>query len=283
MAQTAKQWEDCLTLHAHAQAVGVPTQPVSLDEGRRREPDVLARHGILESPSTGIVDSHGLMTFLQGEFEDRGGVCAFHSPVTAVEALGSDGGQGYRIHTSDATTGETAAITAETLVNSAGLSACAVSNMLLPPERHRTPFYAKGSYFSYAASRPKPSTLIYPAPEPEQGGLGTHLTLDLAGRVRFGPDTEWTDDPTDLTPRDDRLAAAIAAVQQYLPGVDPDSMAMDYCGIRPKLAGKGQGTSDFVIQREHGFDGFVNLLGIESPGLTSSLAIAEMVEALLYR
>ncbi|KAI9824420.1 MAG: hypothetical protein M1832_001955 [Thelocarpon impressellum] len=282
VAQTEQQWADCLKLHEHARVIGVPTRPVSLDEGRRREPDVRATTGILESETTGIVDSHGLMAFLQADFQERGGGCAFHSPVTRIETV-DQGRGGYRVVTRDAGSGEDGVVTADTLVNSAGLFACAINNMILPAERHRKPYYAKGSYFSYSASHPKPATLVYPAPEPEQGGLGTHLTLDMAGRVRFGPDTEWVDDPTDLVPRKDRLAEAITAVQQYLPGVDRSAMAMDYCGIRPKLAGPGQGMSDFVIRREEGCDGFVNLLGIESPGLTSSLAIADMVEELLYR
>ena len=282
VAQTERQWEDCVALHKRVRAIGVPTRFVSLDEGRRREPDVRAETGILESETTGIVNSHGLMTYLQGDFEERGGDCAFNSPVVGIESL--EGGQGgYRIFTKDERSSEESSITAETLINSAGLFACHINNMILPPERHRTPYYAKGSYFSYSASHPKPSTLIYPAPEPQQGGLGTHLTLDMAGRVRFGPDIEWVDDATDYAPREDRLEKAITAVQQYLPGVDRDAMAMDYSGIRPKLAGPGIGFRDFVIQREDGFDGFINLLGIESPGLTSSLAIAEMVDSLLYR
>ncbi|KAI9850192.1 MAG: hypothetical protein M1838_006001 [Thelocarpon superellum] len=282
VAQTEQQWTDCLKLHRHAQHIGVPTRLVGREEGRRREAEVQAKAGIVESESTGIVDGHSLMTFLQGDLEEKGGDCAFRSPVTRVETL--DGGRaGYRVYTQDRQTGEETAITAETLVNSAGLAACAINNMVLPTERHRTPYFAKGSYFSYAASHPKPSTLVYPAPEPDQGSLGTHLTLDLAGRVRFGPDLEWVDDATDLSPHLGRLEDAIRAVQTYLPGIDRSAVALDYCGIRPKLAGPGSGFQDFVIQTEQGFEGFVNLLGIESPGLTSSLAIAEMVERLLYR
>jgi 2-hydroxyglutarate dehydrogenase len=157
---------------------------------------------------------------------------------------------------------------------------------LLPEERRRTPFYAKGSYFSYSSSKPKPKTLLYPAPQPGLGGLGTHLTLDMAGQVRFGPDVEWVDDPTDLTPNESRLKEAIDAIQQYLPSIDRDAIGLDYCGIRPKL-GKTSGTAgptftDFYIKEEEGFKGFINLLGIESPGLTSSLAIGEYVEEMLY-
>lgn len=288
VAQTDPEWDECLKLHRFAQSIDVPTRIVSLDEGRRREPDVRAEAGILESTSTGIVDSHGLMTSLQGDFEDAGGDCVFQSAVTAVEAL-DHGKGGYRIAVRDRATRDESSVTCDTLINSAGLFACHINNMLLPPSRHRTPYFAKGSYFSYSASSPKPSTLIYPAPKDGLGGLGTHLTLDLQGRVRFGPDVEWVDDPNDLTPREDRLAEAVREIHLFLPGIKPDALAPDYCGIRPKLAKtgavakSGKTFQDFVIQQEEGFEGFVNLLGIESPGLTSSLAIADMVEGLLYR
>lgn len=140
--------------------------------------------------------------------------------------------------------------------------------------------------FSYSSSHPKPKTLLYPAPVPGHGGLGTHLTIDMAGQVRFGPDVEWVDDPTDLTPNPSRLAEAFEMIQTYLPGIDKDAIGLDYCGIRPKL-GKfsntaGSNFADFYIKDEKGFPGFVNLLGIESPGLTSSLAIGELVEDMLY-
>ena len=247
------------------------------------------------------------MTCLQADFEDAGGDCVFQSSVTGIDAL-DDGRGGYRIVVKDRSSGEESSVTCETLVNSAGLFGCDINNMVMPASRRRTPYFAKGSYFSYSASSPKPSILVYPAPKPGLAGLGTHLTLDLQGRVRFGPDVEWVDDPTDLTPREHRLHDAVGEIHAFLPGVDPAALAPDYAGIRPKLSkagsvvapddgsGDSSGSSsnegsgagpvktfqDFVIQREHGFAGFVNLLGIESPGLTSSLAIAEEVEELLY-
>lgn len=247
--------------------------------------------GVVESPTTGIVDVHSLMTFLQGEFEDRGGDIALQTAVTRIEPINS-GKEGYRIFTSPsseaAETEEQTSITVETLINSAGLHACHINNMILPPPRHKQPFYAKGSYFSYSASRPSPSTLIYPAPVPGHGGLGTHLTLDMGGRIRFGPDVEWTDSPDDYRPSPARLQQALPEIKRYLPSIDADAIASDYCGIRPKLGHAssntaGKGFQDFVIREEEGYPGFVNLLGIESPGLTSSLAIGEMVEGLLYR
>jgi len=286
VAQDLPQWEECVKVHKFATSIGVPTRFVSLQEGKDREPDVKADAGILESETTGIVDSHSLMSYLHGSFEDRGGDCAFHSPVTRIETL-DHGNGGYRIFTSNPSGGEDS-FTSETLINSAGLYACAINNMLLPEARHRTPYFAKGSYFSYSASHPKPSTLVYPAPSPGHAGLGTHLTVDMAGRVRFGPDVEFVDDPTDYKPNPARLQEAIFEIRKYLPGVREEAVDLDYCGIRPKLGrasavATGKGFLDFVIQREEGFEGFVNLLGIESPGLTSSLAIAEMVEGLLYR
>jgi L-2-hydroxyglutarate oxidase LhgO len=187
----------------------------------------------------------------------------------------------------DAVSGEVSRVTAETVINSAGLGAVAVHNMIVPAERRREMFYAKGNYFSYAASSPRVSTLVYPAPEPGHGGLGTHLTLDLGGRIKFGPDVEWVDSPDDLSVNESRLAQTVKEVKKYLPGLDETQLQPDYAGIRPKLGKQGAvahgtGFVDFVIQKEEGYQGWINLLNIESPGLTSCLAIAEEVEKLLY-
>ncbi|KAI9375678.1 Sac2 family-domain-containing protein [Aspergillus egyptiacus] len=294
VAQNEEQWEATMKIHELAKQLDVPTRLVPADEAAQREPEVRARAGILESLSTGIIDSHALMTYLQGDFEEKGGDCAFLTEVTGIEAL-NGGRDGYRI-TARSGSGsgnesvETTSIVAETLVNSAGNSACHINNLLLPPSRHRTPYFAKGTYFSYASSFPTraPSVLVYPATLPGHGGLGTHLTLDMGGQIRFGPDVEWVDDPTDLRPNPERLHLALPEIQAYLPNIDPGAISLSYCGIRPKLSrggavNTGKGFQDFVIQEEEGFPGFVNLLGIESPGLTSSLAIAEVVEGILYR
>ncbi|KAJ5374132.1 hypothetical protein N7517_006138 [Penicillium concentricum] len=287
VAQTPTQWEACLKMHAHAQGLGdAPTRLVGREEAQQREPDVKADAGIVESETSGIVDSHSLMTYLQGDFEECGGDIAFKTRVTRVEAI--DGGRGgYKITAVSDEDGSVTSITAETLVNSAGHGACAISNMLLPQERHFVPHYAKGTYFSYAASRPRTSVLVYPATLPGTGGLGTHLTLDMGGRVRFGPDVEWVDSPDDLVPSAARLEQALPEIKAYLPGVDADAIALDYCGIRPKLGrggavNEGKGFQDFIIREEEGLPGFINLLGIESPGLTSCLAIGEMVNGILY-
>lgn len=234
------------------------------------------------------------MQFLHGAILDAGGDLATNTTVTSILPLsstGTPGSSGWSITTTDTLTLESSTITASCLINSAGLGACAVNNMVLPPARHATQFYAKGNYFSYGAATPRTSRLIYPAPEPGLAGLGTHLTLDMQGRIRFGPDVEWVDSPHDLAVNAARLPDAVREIKKFLPGIDEERLAPDYAGIRAKLgkggsvagvgAAKG-GMQDFVIRREDGFEGFVNLLGIESPGLTSSLAIAKMVEGLLY-
>lgn len=284
VAQDATQIEALEKVHQFATSIGVPTHFISLEEAKRREPSVRAEAGVLESPSTGIVDSHSLMQFLEGDFEHHGGICAFKSPVSSIHPIDA-GKRGWEITTSSPD-GEETSIISETIINSAGLFAVGISNLILPENRHRKAFYAKGSYFSYSVSSPRPSTLVYPAPVPGHGGLGTHLTLDMSGRVRFGPDVEWTDSPTDYAPNVKNLKAAIDDIQTYLPGVDRDAIQPDYVGIRPKLgklaATSGKDFQDFYIVKEDGFEGFVNLLAIESPGLTSSLAIAEEVERLLY-
>ncbi|KAK3684512.1 hypothetical protein LTR37_020224 [Vermiconidia calcicola] len=313
VAQTDESMDALQSVHDFAKSIDVPIRFISREEAQRREPDVRAQAGALESPSTGIVDSHTYMQFLQGDFEEAGGTTALASPVTRIAGDTNE----WKIWTAPPGTSEPTPaspspqtpeqnppesgdeedtfITASTLINSAGLHACAINNMVLPTSRHRTPYFAKGTYFSYSKSHPKPSTLIYPAPIPGHGGLGTHLTLDMGGRVRFGPDVEWVDSPNDLSPNPDRerLYTTIEDIKSYLPGLDADAVALDYCGIRPKLArgagalntGKG-GFIDFYIESEEGLEGggeMVNLLGIESPGLTSSLAIAEYVHGLLYR
>jgi len=287
VAQTDQQWEELVKVHKFTRTIDVPTHFVSLDQAAKEEPFVQAKVGILSSPTTGIVDSHSFMQFLLGDFEDRGGDAALFSTVVGVQALGVNGSQGWEVKTRDKS-GEETTFTAEVLINSAGLGACDVNNMILPPARSRTPYFAKGNYFSYAPSTPSTKHLIYPAPEPGLGGLGTHLTLDISGRIRFGPDVEWVDSPDDLKVNTARLPDAIREIKKFLPSVREESIVPDYAGIRPKLrkgiAGvAGKNFEDFYIKKEDDFEGFVNLLGIESPGLTSSLAIAEMVEGLLYK
>ncbi|KAJ1333526.1 2-hydroxyglutarate dehydrogenase [Microdochium nivale] len=304
VGQTPAQREAMQKVYDHNAAhTGVPLRWVGKDEAARLEPDVRAESGVLESPSTGIVDSHGLMVALQGLFEDAGGITAVGSRVVDVEPLGGGSSQdlpgsgGFRVTVEDVSTGEQSSIEAETVVNCAGLGAAEVHNMLMAHAHADDPaayeqskmrlYYAKGNYFSYGASTPRASRLIYPAPTPGLGGLGTHLTLDIGGRIRFGPDVEWVDTPDDLSVSTGRFPQMLDAIREYMPGVDEGSLSPDYAGMRPKLeyksaVGSGKGFLDFHIKKEDGFAGWVNLLGIESPGLTSSLAIGEKVRSLLY-
>ena len=229
----------------------------------------------LWSPETGIVDSHGYMLALQGEIEDHGGSVVFETPVTRIEII--DGG--FRVMTGGA---EPGAITCQRLVNSAGLYAHQVARSI---EGYRAALIpklvlAKGNYFD-CSGKPAFSRLIYPAPV--DGGLGVHVTLDLVGRMRFGPDVEWlsTSDPAVVDYRVDakRSDSFYAAIRRYWPGLSDGAITADYSGCRPKLSGPGEPAADFRIDGPelHGVAGLVNLFGIESPGLTSSLAIAEEV------
>jgi L-2-hydroxyglutarate oxidase LhgO len=225
----------------------------------------------LYSPSTGIIDSHALMLAYLGEAEDHGAMLALKSPLIGGE-ITSDG---MVLHTSEMT------IEATTLVNSAGLRAPSVAASIEGFEKKFIPreLYAKGNYYTLTR-RPPFSRLVYPIPEP--GGLGVHVTLDLAGQARFGPDVEWMEriglkDDYSVDPR--RAERFYAAIRRYWPGLPDASLAPGYAGIRPKTAGPGEPAPDFEIQgpRRHGVPGLVHLFGIESPGLTASLALADMV------
>jgi L-2-hydroxyglutarate oxidase LhgO len=234
--------------------------------------------GAILSEETGIMDSHGVMLALQGVLEDHGGAIAFETGIARAEPLA---GGGFRVVTEEGD-----AITTAMLVNSAGLYAQVVAQRIegLPPDAVPALTLAKGSYFGCAA-RPAFSRLIYPAPV--DGGLGVHVTLDLMGRMRFGPDVEWlteTDpDRVDYAVDLKRADSFYAAIRRYWPGLPDGAITPDYAGCRPKLSGPGQPAADFLISgpQSHGLPGLVNLFGIESPGLTSALAIAEEVAVAL--
>ena len=235
-------------------------------------------HGVsaMLSPETGIVDSHGYMLALLGELESHGGSLALNAPILRGEPVH---GGGFEIEIG----GEAPArIRCAALINSAGLHAQAVARAIAGiPEASIPPLVlAKGSYFGCAAKAPF-THLIYPAPV--DGGLGVHLTLDLGGRAKFGPDVEWLDqhDPArvDYSVDPTRAESFYAAIRRYWPSLPDGALTPDYAGCRPKLSRRGEPPADFRIDgpETHGLAGLVNLFGIESPGLTSSLAVAEEV------
>ncbi len=246
---------------------------VSKEELSQLEPEVDGA-GALISPSTGIVDSHGLMLAYQGEAEDNGMAIAVNSPLLAAKVTGS----GFELQAGGASS---MTLGCRKLINSAGLGAQEVANAISGLDARHIPqrYLNKGSYFTMRGRAPF-RHLIYPVPP--SASLGIHLTLDLAGQARFGPDQEWIDeinyavDPT-------RAKAFYDSVRRYYPGLADDALDPAYSGIRPKIQAPGDPMADFAISgpRDHGVPGLVNLFGMESPGLTSSLAIGEYVRALL--
>lgn len=271
-AETAK----LEAIHATGQANGVEgLELISAATAKAWEPD-LSCTAALWSPETGIVDAHGYMLALQGEIEDHGGAIALQSPVTRIDQIPG----GFRVHAA----GE--AIACRLVVNSAGLNAQRVAEHVEGLASQHIPqlTLAKGNYFS-CTTRPAFSRLIYPAPV--DGGLGVHVTLDLGGRMRFGPDVEWlTDanpDAVDYTVDPRRADGFYAAIRRYWPGLPDGVLTPDYSGVRPKLSGPGQPATDFRLDGPdaHGIPGLINLFGIESPGITSSPAIADEVKRML--
>ena len=248
---------------------------LSPGEIRDMEPEVAA-FAALWSPETGIFDVHGYLMALLAQFEGHGGTLALRTPFVRSEPTGS----GFKVDTGGA---EPASVTTKRLLNAAGLAAPAIARTIegIPEEAIPGLWLAKGNYFLLPGRAPF-SHLIYPVPV--DGGLGVHATLDLAGSVRFGPDVEWLPPGTDPQDIDysvpaHRGAAFEEAVRRYWPGLPRSRLAPDYSGVRPKLGGPGTGFRDFELHTadRHGLPGLVNLFGIESPGLTASLAMAVAV------
>ncbi|MCL4682302.1 MAG: NAD(P)/FAD-dependent oxidoreductase [Rhodocyclaceae bacterium] len=270
VATAPEQEEKLAALKSQSLRNGVADlQPLSAAEARALEPQLRARAALL-SPSTGIVDSHGLMLALLGEAEAHGAALALMSPLVRAEARGD----GFLLEVGGA---EPMRLVCGLLINSAGLHAAKVAAAIGGLDACHLPAlrYARGNYFSLAGRAPF-SRLVYPLPEP--GGLGVHLTLDLGGQARFGPDVEWIG-AIDYTIDPRRGDAFYAEVRKYWPGLPDGALAPAYAGIRPKLSGPGEPAADFLVQSPaaHGVAGLVNLFGIESPGLTACLALAEHV------
>lgn len=262
-------------LHRLAEANGVDDLvPLSAEDVRALEPAVTAVRGVF-SPSTGILDSHALMRALQSDLEEGGGTVVLSAPLLASDVCDS----GFELEIGGK---EPTRARCKSLIISAGLWAPTVARGLRNGLDERfvpTAYFARGHYFVLA--RPSPFThLVYPMPAP--GALGIHVTLDLAGRARFGPDITWCD-AIDYAFDDTRAPAFYAAIRRYYPALGDGDLEPGYVGVRPKIVPAGAPTADFVIQgpEAHGIAGLVNLFGIESPGLTACLAIADEVAARL--
>ncbi|PKR55310.1 NAD(P)/FAD-dependent oxidoreductase [Thalassospira marina] len=241
----------------------------------KREP-ALKCVAALESPSTGIIDSHGLMVSLLGDAEIAGATLALNTDV-----ISGRNENGLHVLQTRDVAGEEMEISCKELIIASGLHSQTLAHNLtgLPAQAVPPQHYARGIYFTLGGKSPF-STLIYPAPE--QAGLGIHLTLDLGGQARFGPDVEWVDAP-DYTVNESRRAMFADAIRRYYPDLDETALQPGYAGIRPKIQSKGEAARDFMISgpESHGIDGLVSLYGIESPGLTASMAIGDYVCAKL--
>jgi L-2-hydroxyglutarate oxidase LhgO len=233
------------------------------------EPNLRCTSALL-SPATGIIDSHAFMLALQGDAENAGAVPVFLSPVTGGRVV--QGGVEVDVGGADPMT-----LRCRLLVNSAGLHAPHVASSVagMPEDRVPPACYAKGNYFTLSGRSPF-SRLIYPVPVP--GGLGVHLTIDLGGQARFGPDVQWID-TIDYAVDPARANGFYAAVRKYWPALKDGALQPGYAGIRPKIVPRGAPAQDFAVQgpRTHGVSGLINLFGIESPGLTAALALAAHV------
>jgi L-2-hydroxyglutarate oxidase LhgO len=273
VATTPKETAKLQSIRAQAEANGVlDLQTLAGDAARALEPALNCDAALL-SPSTGIVDSHAFMLALRGDAEAAGAACAFHTPLLRAKATAD------RIEL-DAGGVAPVSLECSLLVNAAGLAASEVARSIdgMPIDLIPPAYLAKGNYFSCSARAPF-SHLIYPVPEP--GGLGVHLTLDMAGQARFGPDVEWVD-AIDYAVDPARAERFYPAIRRYWPTLPDGALMPSYSGIRPKIVPPAVAVQDFLIQgpQDHGVAGLINLFGIESPGLTSSLAIADYVSEL---
>ena len=269
VATHADQLPALRTIQEKAHANGVrDVMWLTADQAQQMESS-LQCVAALHSPSTGIVDSHGLMLSLQGDFENAGGLVALNAEVDSAVC----GADGIVLRMRDGTE-----LMAQTVVNAAGLTApwLAAKFQGLGAQHVPNAYFAKGNYFTLSGKSPF-SRLIYPVPE--AAGLGVHLTLDLGGQAKFGPDVQWVDSPDDLVVSAAHEQTFYDEVRKYWPALPDGALLPGYAGIRPKISGPREVAADFLIQGPamHGIKGLVNLFGIESPGLTSCLAIGEAV------
>ncbi len=246
---------------------------VSVEEARAMEPEVSFAAAV-HSPSSGIIDSHALMLALQGDAENAGATCVFNSPVDGGRVSGD-------FITLDVGGAEPMSIDCGTVINAAGLTAPQLAARIQGVPAHTVPttHYAIGHYFALSG-KPPFSRLVYPVARSDW--LGVHVTVDMSGRVKFGPDFNWID-RIDYRFDYSLEPAFYEAIRRYYPGLKDGALTPDYTGIRAKITGPGEPPADFVIHgvQDHGIPGLVNLFGIESPGLTSSMAIADRVATML--
>lgn len=278
VATNAQEDSMLASIQGRAEANGVEQMRVlSAAEARQLEPNLQCTSALF-SGSTGIIDSHTYMLALQGDLEANGGMIAFNSPFTGGRVVED----GIEIEVGGA---EPMKLKTRLLVNSAGLYAPDLARTIvgMPADKIPTAYYAKGNYFTLSARSPF-TRLIYPVPVP--GGLGVHITIDMGGQAKFGPDVEWIDpgtpDKIDYTVDIHRADKFYAAVRKYWPELKDGTLQPGYAGIRPKIVPQGAPAQDFTLQgpAEHGVPGLIHLFGIESPGLTASLALAEHVRAM---
>lgn len=283
VATDDSQLNDLQAILYKAQNNQVPDiKMIAGDEAKHLEPHLHCSSAILSS-TTGIVDSHGYMLSLLGGFEDAGGMVAYQSPLVSARPVDSDTEQGFILEIGGA---DQMQIQTRLLINCAGMSAPAIAKKIegLALEQIPKAYFAKGNYFSLSGKSPF-NHLIYPIPEP--GGLGVHLTLDMGGQAKFGPDVEWLEieheEEIDYTVNMSRGDGFYEAVRRYWPGLRDGSLQPDYSGVRAKIVPPNTPAGDFCFNgpQDHGMQGLFNLYGFESPGLTSSLAIAKHLEGLI--
>ena len=274
------QINDLQAILYKAQNNGVPEiKMISGEEAKQLEPKLKCSAAIL-SASTGIVDSHAYMLSLLGGFEDAGGMIAYHSPLMSAKPIGHSAEGGFELSIGGP---DGMKLQTKLLINCAGMSAPAIAQKIEGLTKDQIPqaYFAKGNYFSLSGKSPF-THLIYPIPEP--GGLGVHLTLDMGGQAKFGPDVEWLDiqneGHVDYTVDPKRGESFYEAVRRYWPELKDNSLQPDYSGVRAKIVPPNSPAGDFCFNapQDHGLQGLYNLYGFESPGLTSSIAIARYLE-----
>ncbi|KAI3404344.1 hypothetical protein KGF56_002864 [Candida oxycetoniae] len=295
VAQNEQEQEYLVKLEKNAKSLNVPVKFISTSMARKKYPLIKASSAILESPTTGIISAHEYVMFHQGRFENNEGTLGLNTKVKNICYNKSFLNYSVTMETmGEKEEKEEIEITGDNVVNAGGLFAAEIANMILPKDQHYNYYFAKGNYFSYTPEKPIDckitDKLIYPCPNPNASSLGTHLTFDLGGQLRFGPDLEWlnTTNPNDIdyTPNPQNLEAAYNAIKTYLPAITQNDLAPSYSGVRPKILSPEQSKNqfaDFIIREQNGFPGFVNLLGIESPGLTAAWAIAEHIKHIYHQ